>query len=213
MTTISPSGPDVPISTFSCPMLSDCGYAAEVPAPGSSPGAWYGIEIRRTDGTIEPMSYDLSISSASELPCSNGLPSFAAFPCRLDPGPGIAASLSSPTDEDQLWFQAEEGRVYVLDLGGRVTASLYAPTYYQDPGGSRPGTTRDDRPMFRYSSAWPHPITMVAPLTGLYRLRVSADGGGERSNYFARVYESRWSEVDFPTLDEWAGPTVRCGLP
>lgn len=206
-------GVPIPIATFRCHALGECGYVAQVAAPTTAPGGWYGIEIRRTDTAIEPMSYELSIESAAELPCANRLASAAAFPCVVEPGAGISGTLSSAADIDQLWFQGEGGHVYVIDVGGDVRASLHAPTWYDDPGGQRPGTTRDDRPMFRYSEDWPHPIVIVAPIDGLYRLRVSPGGSSTRTNYFVRIFRSAWTEWDYPAIEEWAGPSVACGLP
>jgi hypothetical protein len=211
---ISPSGGETPIDAFRCRTVGDCAYEVDVLQPAGGRGGWWDIELRGVAGLVEPVGYELSILSSSGMPCSSDLPADAAAPC-LVPGDGaVAGTLLSAGDRDVLWFEGERDHVYVVAVDGDVAASLHAPTFWDAPGtGTQPGITPLDRPMFRYSDAWPSQISIVAPLDGLYGIRVAPQGSRSFWNYSVRVFEAQWTDPDYPSIVEWAGPSEGCGLP
>ncbi|MBI5486000.1 MAG: hypothetical protein HY905_01570 [Deltaproteobacteria bacterium] len=213
-TVISPDGHATSIDTFRCRSFGDCAFEADVAAPTSGRGGWWNIELERTGGTPEPLDYELSIASAATLPCSNPFPADAADPCLVPPRGAVAGTIRVPFDTDTLWFEGERDHVYVIAVDGDVTASLHAPTFYSAPGvGARPGITPANRPLFRHSEDWPGQISIVAPLDGIYGILVAPEGDRTFWNYSVRIFGSHWTDPDYPSIVEWAGPTAGCGLP
>ena len=148
------------------------------------------------------------------MPCSSDIPSDAADPCLIPGDGGVAGTLLWSGDRDVLWFEGERDHVYVIAVDGDVTASLHPPTFWVASGTApQPGTTAANRPMFRHSDAWAGQISIVAPLDGLYGIRVAPEGSRSFWNYSVRVFESHWSDPDYPTIVEWAGPSEGCELP
>jgi hypothetical protein len=125
----------------------------------------------------------------------------------------IAGTLASAADVDELWFAGQERHVYAIAVDGNVSVSLHAPAHFDPATGDLPGTSAVDDPLFRYSGAWRHDMPVVAPHAGLYRLHVVRDGDRPRTNYTVRIYESAWIEPDLPSIREWGGTAVSCGVP